>query len=146
MAPAFLMQGGLAVGHQGSKLFPGKSMMLMGAFLPPHLPLFSDSDTPSHFVLPLSARKSILCPSRLRMGLFLCVGCVFFVTPKTVFVQIQACKLMISELLIASGFPVCPISYHPMSSTPTCVFPLLKASAVTPAFCFRLGLRAPGHL
>ena len=42
------------------------------------------------------------------------VGYFFFVTPKTVFVQIQACKLTISELLIALGFPVCPISYHPM--------------------------------
>ena len=72
------------------------------------------SDIPSHFVLPLSACKSILHPNQLYMGLFLCVGYFFFVTPKTVFVQIQACKLTIGELLIALGFPVRPISHHPM--------------------------------
>lgn len=102
------------------------------------------SDIPSHFFLPLSARKSILHSNCLYMGLFLCVGYLFFVTPKTVFVQIQACKLMIRELLVVLGFPLCPISYRPMPVlyTDLCVS-ISQGFCCNTSFMFLPGFESP---
>jgi len=78
------------------------------------------------------------------MGLFLCVGYLFYVTPKTVSVQIQACKLTISELLIALGFPVCPITYHPMPILYTNLcFSTSQGFCCNTSFMFLPGFESP---